>query len=241
MFDQTFVSTERRSRRPLGVIASLLIQGVVICVSILISIAYTKGLPAAQLRALLIAPKAPVAPHVARNAPKAKNSAVVRPFRMVNQVVFAKPTSHPVQVAAAPAGFDVPGTLQTGSDNAGVPFLPGSVSSPALPQPPDSPAKPAVKTTQRIGGAVAQANLIHQVQPVYPQLAKAAGVQGTVEFTAVISTAGTIEHLQLVSGHPLLINAARDAVLQWRYRPTLLNGSPVEVVTQITVRFSLLN
>jgi protein TonB len=91
----------------------------------------------------------------------------------------------------------------------------------------------------RVGGRVAEANLIRRVQPVYPPLAKAARVQGTVEFTAVISKEGNIENLQLVRGHPLLVEAARQAVLQWKYRPTMLNGQPVEVVTDIIVNFTL--
>jgi protein TonB len=74
---------------------------------------------------------------------------------------------------------------------------------------------------------------------VYPALAKSARVQGTVEFNAVISKDGKIENLQLVRGHPLLVNAAKEAVLQWRYRPTQLNGQPVEVVTDIIVNFTL--
>jgi len=80
--------------------------------------------------------------------------------------------------------------------------------------------------------------LIYRVQPVYPPLAKTTHVEGTVEFTAIISKQGTIENLQLLRGHPLLVNAARQAVLQWRYRPTLLNGEPVEVITDIVVKFT---
>jgi periplasmic protein TonB len=91
----------------------------------------------------------------------------------------------------------------------------------------------------RIGGRVAEANLMQQVQPTYPPLAKSARVQGAVKFTAIISKDGKIENLQLIRGHPLLVNAAKDAVLQWRYRPTLLNGRPVEVVTDIVVNFTL--
>jgi periplasmic protein TonB len=64
-------------------------------------------------------------------------------------------------------------------------------------------------------------------------------VQGAVEFTASISKEGRVENVQLLRGHPLLVNAAREAVLQWRYRPTLLNGQPVEVVTDIVVNFTL--
>jgi protein TonB len=91
----------------------------------------------------------------------------------------------------------------------------------------------------RVGGQVMEANLIRKVMPVYPPLAKSARVQGTVEFTAVISKDGTIQNLQLVRGHPLLVNAAKQAVLQWKYKPTLLNGEPVQVITDIVVNFTL--
>jgi protein TonB len=90
-----------------------------------------------------------------------------------------------------------------------------------------------------MGGQVAEANVIRRVEPLYPLLARTARVQGTVQFTAVISKEGRVEKLQLVRGHPLLVNAARETILQWRYRPTMLNGQPVEVVTSITVNFTL--
>jgi protein TonB len=81
--------------------------------------------------------------------------------------------------------------------------------------------------------------LIHQVEPVYPRLARAAGVEGTVELRAVITRQGTIEKLQVLRGPPLLVKAAVDAVAEWRYRPYVLNGEPVEVDTDVTVKFSL--
>jgi protein TonB len=90
-----------------------------------------------------------------------------------------------------------------------------------------------------VGGNVQAANLTRKVQPVYPPLAKQARIQGTVRFTAIIGKDGTIQNLQMVSGHPLLVEAARAAVSQWQYKPTLLNGEPVEVVTQIDVNFTL--
>ncbi len=91
----------------------------------------------------------------------------------------------------------------------------------------------------RVGGNVAAAGLIKKVTPVYPPLAKEAQVQGTVRFAAIIGRDGAVANLQLVSGHPLLVQAAHDAVMQWTYKPTLLNGSPIEVVTQIDVNFTL--
>jgi len=106
----------------------------------------------------------------------------------------------------------------------------------AVKNPPVSNAPPGAV---RIGGAVAEANLIEKVEPVYPPLAKSARVSGTVEFTAIIGEDGTIQNLQLVRGHPLLVNAAKEAVLQWKYRPVLLNGQPVAVVTSVVVNFVL--
>ncbi len=83
------------------------------------------------------------------------------------------------------------------------------------------------------------ANLINKVIPPYPPLAKMARQQGMVKFEAMISKEGKIEELKLISGPPLLIKGARDAVLEWRYRPTILNGEPVEVQTTIDVNFTL--
>jgi TonB family protein len=94
-------------------------------------------------------------------------------------------------------------------------------------------------TRIRVGGNVQAANLIKKVAPSYPEQARAGRVQGTVRFTVVIGADGTIKEVQLVSGHPLLVDAAAQAVRQWRYKPTLLNGRAVEVVTQIDVYFTL--
>lgn len=84
-----------------------------------------------------------------------------------------------------------------------------------------------------------EGNLIHRVEPIYPYLAIQARIQGDVILQAVISREGTIENLHVVSGHPMLSPAAMNAVKQWRYRPYKLNGEPVEVETQVTVKFSL--
>jgi protein TonB len=115
----------------------------------------------------------------------------------------------------------------------------GSVPNAAPPPPPPVVKKEAGPQRIRVGGNVQAANLIRKVTPVYPPLAKQARIQGTVRFTAIIGKDGTIQNLQLVSGHPLLVESARQAVTQWQYKPTLLNGEPVEVVTQIDVNFTL--
>ena len=102
-------------------------------------------------------------------------------------------------------------------------------------------APPAPETPERIqvGGLVAAAKLVYQPKPAYPPLARQVRIQGTVRLQAIISTDGTIENLTVLSGHPLLIPAALDAVRQWRYQPTLLNGVPVEVETTVEVNFML--
>ena len=107
--------------------------------------------------------------------------------------------------------------------------------------PPPPPPPPKAQTPQRIrvGGQVEAAKLIYKPTPEYPPLAKMARIQGTVRLEAVIAKDGTIQDLKVLSGHPLLVKAALDAVKQWRYQPTLLNGEPVEVVTEIDVNFTL--
>jgi protein TonB len=80
---------------------------------------------------------------------------------------------------------------------------------------------------------------MNRIQPQYPPLARQARVSGTVKLHAIIAKDGTVQELQVISGHPLLIQAALDAVRQWRYRPTLLNTEPVEVDTTIDVIFTL--
>lgn len=91
----------------------------------------------------------------------------------------------------------------------------------------------------RVGANAIAANLISQVEPVYPELARQARVQGSVVLEAEISRDGTVGNLNVLSGHPLLTQAALDAVKQWRYKPTLLNNEPVQVVTTLTVNFAL--
>jgi len=91
----------------------------------------------------------------------------------------------------------------------------------------------------RVGSQVQQSNLIQQVHPVYPPLARQARIQGVVRFNVIIGKDGHVGNIAVISGHPLLITAAQDAVKQWVYRPTLLNGEPVEVATVVEVQFML--
>jgi protein TonB len=114
---------------------------------------------------------------------------------------------------------------------------------PARPAPPAAaPPKPQAappRAPVRVSTGAQAAKLIHQIKPPYPALAKAARIQGIVRLEAIINRQGSIQDLRVVSGHPLLANAAAEAVRQWRYQPTLLNGEPADVITQIDITFTL--
>ncbi len=107
----------------------------------------------------------------------------------------------------------------------------------AAPPPPGISVAPP--SAIRVGGNVQQANLITKITPVYPPEAKAARVQGLVRFNTTIGPDGHVQNLSVVSGPPLLVNSAVDAVKQWAYKPTLLNGQPVTVVTVVDVNYTL--
>jgi len=237
MFDQTFVDGRQKTKKPVTVFLSILLQAVAICVLVLIPLVYTQALPSAQLRSMLTAPAPPrAAPPKPPVEMKAQHIIATRRFStaLVAPTVIPKRVNNVQEIAAAP-DFGVQGS--TGEPSGGPDGVISNVIGSVVPPPPAPPAK--ARRPVRVATGVAEANLIRKVLPVYPPLARSARIQGTVEFTAVISKEGTIENLQLVRGHPLLVQAARDAVLQWRYRPTLLNGQPVEVVTDIIVKFML--
>ncbi|MFY9948808.1 MAG: energy transducer TonB, partial [Candidatus Sulfotelmatobacter sp.] len=101
--------------------------------------------------------------------------------------------------------------------------------------------QPVVPQRVRISQGVTTGLLIQKIEPTYPTIAKAARIQGNVVLRAIINKEGVIQDLQLVSGHPMLVPAAIEAVKHWRYRPYLLNGQPVEVETTVTVIFLLTN
>jgi TonB family protein len=115
----------------------------------------------------------------------------------------------------------------------------GLRGGPAGAPPPPPPPPPAPGDRLRVSAGVSSANLIQQVPPVYPPLARQARIQGLVIVEATIDPAGNVSSARVVSGHPLLAAAAVEAVLQWKYRPTLLNGAPIAVVTTANVTFSL--
>jgi len=121
---------------------------------------------------------------------------------------------------------------------ANAPIAPVGVNLPAS-LGPISPPPPGAPQQVRVESTLQAANLIKKVVPVYPTLARSAGVQGVVRFTAVIGKDGKMQNLKLLSGPLPLVDAASDAVRRWVYRPTLLNGQPVEVITDISVNFTI--
>jgi protein TonB len=161
------------------------------------------------------------------------------PKEIPKQIAMIKEEDLPPPMAGGGIVGGVPGGVPGGSAGGVIGGIIGSVPSAAPPPPPVKEVKAATPQRIRVGGQVQAANLIKKVTPTYPPLAKQARISGQVRFTAIIGKDGTIQNLQLVSGHPLLVAAARDAVTQWVYKPTLLNNEPVEVITQIDVNFTL--
>jgi len=134
--------------------------------------------------------------------------------------------------------IDVSFNLYAGPNGSATPLAAGLSPSPAAISPPPTRRNEASQQQVRVEGNVQAANLIKKVIPIYPPLAKAAGIRGTVRFTAVIDKDGRIRDLKLTSGPSMLADAATAAVKQWVYRPTLVNGNPTEVLTQIDVSFN---
>jgi protein TonB len=119
------------------------------------------------------------------------------------------------------------------------PPIPGGVDSPFHPQSTPRVVHAAPAGPVRISSGVASSSAIYKALPVYPAIAREARVEGTVVLAATISKQGTIENLRVVSGPPMLQQAALDAVKTWRYKPYLLNGDPVAVETTVNVVFNL--
>jgi protein TonB len=240
MFDDLVESSVVRKKTNTGwaVILSTIVQVGVLLVLILIPLIYTQALPKAMMATLLIAPPPPPPPP----PPPAEAPKIVKPVaRLIQQGKLMQPRAIPKQVevfkeAELPPEAPVAGRVLGGVDGG---LLGGLGSGPAVAAPPPPP--PAPKQTQRIklGGQVVAAKLVAQPQPVYPPLARQARIQGNVVLHAIIDKDGRVGELQVISGHPLLVQSALEAVKNWRYQPTQLNGDPVEVDTTITVSFVL--
>lgn len=196
----------------------------------------------------------PIAPYGGqpRHGKDANPRNIPHPTDGVHRVITQGPLFHPPtnskrrsestddRNSADPSGPVVPGapwgTDRDGSDSIGlIPIL-----GPDGPKPPRPETdKNAVSKPIEVSQGAELGKLIYRVEPVYPLIAVHSHIEGTVELRAIIGRDGTVREVQVLSGNAFLILAARQAVLQWRFRPTLLNGQPVEVDTFFTVNFRI--
>src|SRR5438105_7849786 len=241
MFEEMVVSspTSEKTNKPWTVVISMLLQVTFLAILILIPLIYTDALPKGTFTTMLVAPPPTPPPppppptQIVKVKPQVhlmQNNQLVAPKVIPKEVKIIKEEAEPDPNTMGMQG-GVPGGVAGGSMGG---VLGGVIGGAAGPPPP----KP-VQSRIRQGGAVTAASLINRVNPVYPPLARQTRVAGTVRLHAIISKQGTVQQLEVLSGHPLLVQSALDAVRQWRYRPTLLNGEPVEVDTTIDVIFSL--
>jgi protein TonB len=238
VFDQTFVNTNGQTRRPWTVAVSLTLQTALVAVALLIPLLHVAPLEApVKIPVWLPLEKVdlrlkPETKAITNRAPSAQ-----RPiFHLAG---LRAPTTVPVHIDLSPDAPEIGNAAAiAGPPLAGL--VPGIATQP--PSPPVAvvkPNPPSITAPVRIGGGVQSAKLTFGPKPAYPPLARTTRTQGTVKIQALIGRDGIIRNLQLVSGPPLLIAAAMEAVQRWRYQPTLLNGEPVEVITEIDVSFTL--
>jgi protein TonB len=233
----------KRATIPIAYIVEVIIVGA----TVLVPLIYTEALPKGQLMTFLAAPPPPPPP-----PPPPVAAAPVKIIKRVTaEDLMRAPTvipktitrvkdevEAPPQAGAVGVVGGVPGGVPGGQMGGILGGVIGGVLSAAAPPPPPPP-KPTTPKRIRVGGQVEAARLIFQPKPEYPPLAKMARISGSVKLEAIISRDGTIQDLKVLSGHPLLVKSALEAVQRWRYQPTLLNGEPVEVVTEIDVNFTL--
>ncbi|HET6205924.1 MAG TPA: energy transducer TonB [Terracidiphilus sp.] len=233
--DSTFESTGRiktRSRR--WMFAALGLNGSILVALILVPLIYPAALPSHFIPALLVVP---AAPHPETPPPERPRAAAPHDFSEFNEGRITAPPRIPTAIRYVDRGeqpFTGPNVaLDSGTG------IPGGDGSPFANGRNLPIVRPPAPSSVRLPSKFVEGFLIHKSIPQYPAIAKSAGQQGTVILQAVISKSGTIENLQVLSGPPMLQQAAIDAVKTWRYRPYLLNEQPVEVETTVNVIFKL--
>ena len=243
MFEDSLIESGNRLKTKRGVTTFLSfgLQILLVGVLVLIPLLFTEALPKTQLMTFLVAPPPPPPPPPPPAATPIKvvkiiqtdiiNGQLRTPTKIPEKVQMIKEEEAPPPVSTM-AGVvgGVPGAA--GGQMGGV--IGGIINSTPV-------AVPKVATPQRVrvSQGVTQGLLLRKIQPAYPPLARQARTQGSVLLQAEISKDGSIQNLRLISGHPMLAPAAIEAVKQWKYKPYILNGEPVEVETQITVNFTL--
>src|SRR5579883_2073158 len=234
MFEQTFVG-EGQTKKPATVMMAFVIQIVLIAGVAIIPMIWFDVLPAATLSSFLVAPPPPPPPPPppAAAAPVKGVKVIPRQFdagKLMAPKVIPKEIAQikeeelpPPSSGVAGVVGGVPGGVAGGTPGGVLGGIISSVPS-AAPPPPPPPKKveekPVMPQRIRVGGNVQQAMLISQPRPIYPPLAKQARISGTVTLNAVIGKDGHIANLSVAKGHPLLIQAALDAVKNWVYKPT---------------------
>jgi len=240
MFADSLLDSQslNRSRRGWATLVSFSLQALAVTCVLTVPLFYTQVLPRLESVSRVISP--PIgAPPAQSPAPRRESSGGERSLFTNLQVnAFTIPRQIPITIENGPdqppPAFPYTGTgAEPGSST-----LPDGILGSSGTAAPPIPRRSETAQPPRIS-LMMEGSLIRRVEPQYPVIAKNMGVQGTVVLAAVISREGTIEQLQVVSGHPLLVQAALRAVREWRYRPYILNDAPVEVDTQITVNFIL--
>ena len=252
MFERTFVENGEVSRRPWAIAVSLLTQCLFVCLGALIPLLYTNALPLRGWvsRSLAEPPSglggSPQELEPARQpkgrVPERFNTESLRPPTKIPEralLITEESDLLPfVRVPRSAPAMGVPGGVLD-SFGLGGEGITGLLARPQVTEDagqsqPEGSGKPV-----EVGGDVQAARLLHRVTPVYPSLAPQARISGVVRLRAIISEEGAVQRLEVLSGHPLLVGSALEAVKRWFYRPTLLNGRPVAVITQIDVNFRL--
>ena len=244
MFEDSLIESggKLKTKRGWTSIVSFAIQIGIIGVMILIPLIFTEALPTKQMMTFLVAPPPPPPPPPPPAAAPVKivkqiqtdivNGELRTPTKIPKKVQMIKEDEAPPPVMASTGVVGgVPGGVPGGSM--------GGVIGSVLNSTPVAVPKIATPQRVRVSSGVSTGLLVRKVAPTYPPLARQARIQGTVILQAQISKDGSIQNLQLISGHPMLAPAAIEAVKQWKYRPYLLNGEPVEVETQVQVNFTL--
>lgn len=236
----------QRKRRFFATTTSFLLNILALGLLLAVPLMFTETLPKAQLLTFLTAPPPPPPPPPPAAAAVQRivhqiqtdmlSSGQLRtPSRIPQKVQMIKEDEAPPPMAATGGVVGgVPGGIPGGQLGGVIGGIVSATNLAAVPK-----FTPAAPQRVRISQGITKGLLIHRVEPPYPTLARQARVQGEVVLKAIISTNGEIQDLQLVSGHPMLVPAAIAAVREWRYKPYLLNGQPVEVETTITVIFQL--
>jgi len=248
LFENSLLEASRgqRNRRTWATLLSVVLQCLLVGVLILIPLWFTDVLPKQQLLTFLEAPPPPPPPPPAAPAPTAvkvvkvtsdiANGQLRTPSRIPARVQLIKEDdAPPPAVISGGVVGGVPGGIPGGQLGGVIGGIVSSTSSVATVPNLTKPTPQRVRITQ----GVSKGLLIYRIEPTYPPVARQARIQGVVVLTAVIDRDGNIQNLQVVSGHPMLAPAAIEAVKQWRYKPFLLSGQPVEVETAVTVTFQL--